>query len=53
MRWIASQPPDLLTQPPGLHDALGVGHLHPELEVVTIGFGCVLIASNGDPRSPR
>jgi hypothetical protein len=37
---VASQPPELLARSPGLKDAFGIGQLHPELEVVLIGFGC-------------
>src|SRR3989442_9145328 len=36
---LAAEAPQFLAETPGLQDALGRGHLLPELAVVSIGFG--------------
>jgi hypothetical protein len=35
-----------------VHNAIGIGHLPPELEVMTIGFGSAAIPDDGHPVCP-
>jgi hypothetical protein len=54
IRQVASEPPDLLTQPPHLKNALGVRNLHPIRKVASIRVGGRLVApdSYGSARVP-
>ena len=48
---VAAQPPELLAESPDLKDAFGSGSLHPEFEVVSIGFGRGREPAHGDSRA--
>jgi hypothetical protein len=47
------KPPLLLTESPYLQDTLGVGDLHPELEVVAVRIGRRGIAPHHHPAGAR
>jgi hypothetical protein len=49
----AAQAPELLTEAPRLREALHVGQLHPEFEIVPIGFSGRCVAPHGHPRGAR